>query len=170
MKSVLMGLLNSGPFTFSQAIVSATPELRTFARSLTRDADDIEDLVQSALAKAWAHRDQLKPGTVLQAWLITILRNTFRDQCRKRKWEVPDPDGHFAEQLSTQPQQIDNLILDDVRRSLAVLMPKDREALLLVIDTGLSCDAIARSRGIAASTFRTRVQRARAALVQSMCA
>ena len=165
-----MGHLDCDQSTFSQAIVSATPGLRAFAWSLTRNTDDIDDLVQSALTKAWAHRDQFKPGTVLQAWLTTILRNAFHDQCRKRKWEVSDPDGHYAKQRSTRPQQIDYLILDDVRRSFDALMPKDREALLLVIDTELSCGEIARSRGIAGSTFRNRVYRARAALVRSMCA
>lgn len=165
-----MGHTDCDPLTFSQAVVGATSDLRDFARSLTHNVDDTDDLVQATLAKAWAHQRRFTPGTVLQAWLRTILRNTFRDQRRKRKWEVSDPDGYYAQQRSVQPQQIDFLILDDVRRSISLLSAKDREALLLVVDTGLSCDAIARSQGIAVSTFRSRVQRARATLVQAMCA
>ena len=62
MNADLMGCPDCDRLLFSQAIVGATPELRIFARSLTRNVDDTDDLVQTTLAKAWAHQDKFKPA------------------------------------------------------------------------------------------------------------
>jgi RNA polymerase sigma-70 factor (ECF subfamily) len=36
----------------------------------------------------------------MAAWLLTILRNTFRSEYRKRRREVEDADGSYAEPLN----------------------------------------------------------------------
>ena len=53
------------------------PNLRAFARSLCRNPDEADDLVQETLVKAWKHRASFEPGSNLKAWLFTILRNAF---------------------------------------------------------------------------------------------
>ena len=153
---------------FAHDLICAIPRLRDYAGALCSSADDRDDIVQTALTNAWAHQDRYKPGTDMPAWLTTILRNAFYDQCRKRRWELPDPDGRYAQRLTVLPEQQSRADLSDVCRAFAGLLPQDSEALLLVVSTGLSCDALARSRGMAGSTVRSRVQRARARLTDAL--
>ena len=73
------------------------PHLRAFALSLTRDPVRSDDLVQSTLLRAWANLDHFQHDTNLEAWLFTILRNSFYSEHRKYRREVEDPDSGFAQ-------------------------------------------------------------------------
>jgi RNA polymerase sigma-70 factor (ECF subfamily) len=75
-------------------IMAIVPKLRAFAISLSGNVDRADDLVQETLMRAIANIDSFEPGTNMQAWLFTILRNRFRSEYRKRKREVEDADGH----------------------------------------------------------------------------
>ena len=89
-----------------KAILGAVPSLRAFAISLCGNVDRADDLVQETLLRALANIDSFQPGTNMSAWLFTILRNHFRSEYRKRRREVEDGDGHYAESLKTQPDQL----------------------------------------------------------------
>ena len=86
-------------------ILAAVPSLRAFAISLSGNVDRADDLVQETLLRALAHIDSFQPGTNMSAWLFTILRNLFRSEYRKRRREVEDPEGNYAETLKSQPEQ-----------------------------------------------------------------
>jgi hypothetical protein len=58
-------------------LLAAVPSLRAYALSLARDRDRADDLVQETLLKGWQHRGRYEPGTNLEGWLTTILRNSF---------------------------------------------------------------------------------------------
>lgn len=58
--------------------------LHAVALRLTRNAADADDLTQNALVKALRFHDKFKEGTYIKAWLLTILRNTFINEYRKR--------------------------------------------------------------------------------------
>jgi RNA polymerase sigma-70 factor, ECF subfamily len=79
-----------------QAMLDAIPHLRAFAISLTGNVTYADDLVQTALLRGLEHLDKFQPGTSMQAWLFTILRNHFYTELRQRRREVADPDGTFA--------------------------------------------------------------------------
>lgn len=59
--------------------------LYNFALNLTRDEDSARDLVQETAYKAFKYRDRYQPHTNLRAWLMTILRNSFINDYRKRR-------------------------------------------------------------------------------------
>jgi RNA polymerase sigma-70 factor (ECF subfamily) len=67
------------------------PHLRAFALHLTHDPVRSDDLVQNTVLRAWANLDHFQPGTNLEAWLFTIMRNSFYSEHRKHRWEVEDP-------------------------------------------------------------------------------
>lgn len=121
-----------------QALLDAIPRLRALAIGLCGNGTQAEDLVQEALTRAWANLSSFQPGTNMEAWLYTILRNEFYTYLRKRRREVPDPDGVFAATLVSAPAQEGHLNFQDLRVGLAKLAPPLREAILLVGASGLS--------------------------------
>jgi len=150
--------------SFRDALLAAVTSLRAFAISLSGNVDRADDLVQDTLVRATANAHRFEPGTNLNAWLFTILRNLFHSEYRKRRREVEDPDGVYAEQLTSQPEQGARLDFEDFRSALATLPSEQREALLLVGASGFSYEETAAICGCAVGTVKSRVNRARSRL------
>ena len=91
--------------SLKQQMLNAIPHLRAFAISLSGSVDRADDLVQSTLLKGLSNLDKFQPGTSMQAWLFTILRNDFLTQTRRSKREVEDPEGSWAEKVAVMPEQ-----------------------------------------------------------------
>ena len=148
------------------AMLGAVPRLRAFAISLCGNVDKADDLVQETLLRALSHIDQFEPGTNMPAWLFTILRNLFRSDYRKRRREVEDDDGSYAETLKSQPEQSGRLEFEELPGALAKLPPDQREALILVGASGLSYEEAAQICGCPIGTIKSRVNRARSRLAE----
>jgi RNA polymerase sigma-70 factor (ECF subfamily) len=154
--------------TFKEQLVDAIPMLRGFARSLSGNHDRADDLVQETLAKAIANRDKYKMGTNLHAWLVTILRNQFYSEGRRRWREVPDGEGTHAARLVDQPGHAARLEMREFLAALQVLPDDQREALVLVGASGLSYEEAAEVLGTRVGTVKSRVSRARSRLEAMM--
>jgi len=148
----------------SDAMLRAVPSLRAFAISLCGNVDRADDLVQETLLRAWANLNSFEPGTNMSAWLFTILRNLFRSEYRKRRREVPDGEGTYAETLKTQPEQASRVEFEEFRAALGKLPADQREALVLVGASGFSYEEAAGICGCAVGTIKSRVNRARSKL------
>src|SRR3982074_2815746 len=111
------------PPSVSEAMLGAVPSLRAFAISLSGNVDRADALVQETLLRAWANLNSFEPGTNMSAWLFTILRNLFRSEYRKRRREVEDADGSYAESLTSYPEQHGRIEFEEFRVALATLPP-----------------------------------------------
>ena len=140
------------------------PMLRKFALSLCGTIDGAEDLVQETFLQAIANIDKFQPGSNLSAWLVTILRNRFLGQWRKRRREVEDIDGHYAETLKSEPEQTARVDFADFRAALSKLPSEQRQALLLVGASDLTYDEAGAQCGCPGGTIKSRAHRARARL------
>ena len=109
------------------AMLAAVPSLRAFAISLCGNVDRADDLVQETLLRAMANIDSFQPGTNMSAWLFTILRNLFRSEYRKRRREVEDADGSYAESLKSHPEQHSRVEFQEFREAL-------RQAMMALVD------------------------------------
>src|ERR1700674_1738236 len=152
--------------TMRDAMLGAVPRLRAFAISLCGNVDKADDLVQETLLRALSHIDQFEPGTNMPAWLFTILRNLFRSDYRKRRREVEDDDGSYAETLKSQPEQPGRLELEELPGGLAKLPPHQRDPWILVGASGLSYEEAAQICGCPIGTIKSRVNRARGRLAE----
>ena len=65
----------------------------------------------------------------MSAWLITILRNLFRTEYRKRRREVEDANGRHVDSLKSPPEQHSRVEFEEFRAALAKLPSGQREAL-----------------------------------------
>ena len=59
--------------------------LLAFAIRLTKNKEDANDLLQETAYKAFKYRKMYRPQTNIKAWLMTIMRNTFINEYRRRK-------------------------------------------------------------------------------------
>jgi RNA polymerase sigma-70 factor (ECF subfamily) len=148
------------------ALLGAIPHLRAFAISLTGNPESADDLVQETLARGLTHIDRFEPGTNIQAWLFTILRNQFYTSYRKRRRETEDPEGVLAGKLAVSPSQQARLDYEDMKTALASLAPRQREAILLIGAEGLTYEEAARVCQTSIGTIKSRVNRARTRLAE----
>lgn len=142
--------------------------LRAFAISLTGNTAMADDLVQETIVKAWINIEKFQVGTNMQAWLFTILRNTFYSDRRKHRREVPDPDGVHAAALFELPVHDDKLAFREFQRAFLHLSPEHREVLILIGASGFSTEQTAEMLGVAVGTVKSRTSRARKRLADLM--
>jgi len=62
---------------FDTKLVNIHSSLKPAAYNLTRDITEAEDLIQETMVKAISNREKFREGTNLNAWMYTIMRNTF---------------------------------------------------------------------------------------------
>ena len=65
-------------------IIELLPRLRRFARNLTRNPHDADDVVQIAIERALTRLDQWHRDARLDSWLFRIVRNAWIDEIRSR--------------------------------------------------------------------------------------
>jgi RNA polymerase sigma-70 factor, ECF subfamily len=146
-------------------ILELVPALRAFARALTRDAAEADDLLQEALLKALASLHQFRPGTNLRAWLFTIVRNTFYTNYRKSRRETPTAPEDMNTQVC-EPGQYWSVKMRALHAAILKLPADQREALMLVGGAGMTYEEAAEICDCALGTIKSRVSRARSRLLE----
>ncbi len=143
-------------------LVTWIPNLRAFALSLTQSAQQSDDLVQDTLLKALSNLGKFQAGTNLRAWLFTILRNSFYNGIRYRKYHQSTPldeaDPACLEMRATQEKYVE---FQDVLKGMSLLAPEQREAIVLIAAEGLSYEEAAAVCNCPAGTVKSRLSRAR---------
>lgn len=151
-----------------EEIIEHLGPMRAFAMSLTRNSALADDMVQDALVKAWSNIDKFQPGTNMRAWLFTIVRNTYYSHHRKAHREVADVDGEMTAAMASKPDHDGRLQMRDFNVAFDQLSDEHREALVLIGAGGFSYEEAAETCGVAVGTIKSRVNRARARLVELM--
>lgn len=148
-------------------IVSLLPRLRRFAVALTGSADQADDLVQEACARALSRIDQWQEGTRLDSWMFKIAQNIWYDRARALRargeqvavedvGEIEGPDGRAIADS--------RLTLAAVRAGMARLPVEQREVIALVCIEGASYKEAASILDVPIGTVMSRLARGRAAL------
>ena len=161
----------SGPGrSFDAEALPHLDALYRVALRLTADPSQAEDLVQDTMLKAYRSWRQYRPGTNAKGWLLTILRNTFINDYRRRKHEPVamdleavephaldrsieevDPEGSFFAQI------VDAKVLE----AIDALPQEFREVLVLSDVEGMRYAEIAETLQIPVGTVKSRLFRAR---------
>ena len=157
--------------TFFDRLLSELPWLYRAARRQTRSPADAEDLVQATVVRALERRGDVRELDRLRPWLLRVQRTVLLNSVRgaRNRLEViegghgvgavPEPAGDLEEEIFSRA-------LDArLESALASLAPEWRQALLLREVDGLSYDEIAEIQGCPIGTVRSRLARARAALL-----
>ncbi|WP_374600294.1 sigma-70 family RNA polymerase sigma factor [Brevundimonas sp.] len=153
---------------FKRELVTLIPHLRAFARTLTGDPTAADDLAQDAMMKAWDARASYQLGTNMKAWTFMILRNQFYSE-KRRSWRQSQLDQEAAERTLVAVDDPESpLALDELRQALNTLPEEQREALILVGAGGFAYEEAAEICQCAVGTVKSRVSRARKALLATL--
>jgi len=146
-------------------IESVLPNLRRFARSLTHDAVDADDLVQQCLARALGKVQLWKAGTDLRAWLFRILHNEYVSQIRRAARHGTAVDwSEYESTLTCAPGQIEQLEIRDLVRALTSLPEEQRTAVLMIGLAKGDYYEVASACKVPVGTIRSRLSRGRKTL------
>jgi RNA polymerase sigma-70 factor, ECF subfamily len=149
---------------FQAELIGLLPHMRAFARSLTGNAAEADDLAQETMLSAWRARASYSMGSNMKAWTFRILRNQFLSD-RRRSWRMEPLDPALAARtLFAADDPSAALDVSDVRRAMMQLPDEQREALILIAAAGMSYEEAAGICQTAIGTIKSRVNRARAAL------
>ena len=154
--------------TFEDLAMPLFGQLYNFARWLTQDTAEAEDLVQETYTKALRGFSSFQPGTNFRAWMYRILRNSFLSSRTGLKVtvEFDEEDTAIAPAERSTPE---SLLLEQCSRELMWKAMEElpvpfREILLLCEVEEMSYQEIAETLAIAPGTVMSRLFRARKAL------
>jgi RNA polymerase sigma-70 factor, ECF subfamily len=123
--------------------------LGRFLYSSGADRDEVEDLVQETLFRAFRRLNSWRGQGSFRSWLLTIGSNLLRDQFRTRKGrqivsidqrEIPDRADPHSELAASDAEE-------RLRQGIAALPRLQREVFLLRAQDGTEYDEIAQSLG-----------------------
>lgn len=150
------------------ALGELLPRLRRFARVITRNVADADDLVQVAAEKALARAAQWRPGTRLDNWMFAIMKNAWIDEIRARRRRervhAPEEAGFAVGDASAAARDI----ALSVQAAMELLPDEQRMAVALVLVEGLSYRDAAAALGIPIGTLTSRLARGREALAAAL--
>ena len=148
-----------------QLLEEQLPRLRRYARTLTRDADRADDLVQSCVVRALAKQHLWREGTDLRTWLFTILHNQHINELRSKARE--------RQQLAVvriQPASLPgsdpelSYHVHELERALKTLPKSQRDVIWRISLHREDYLDVARSLRVPIGTVRSRFSRARESL------
>jgi len=142
------------------------PNLRRYARALTKNATCADDLVQDCLERGWNKRNSWAPGSNLRAWLFTIMHNLYVNGIRRQQMHQ-----NFLDESTTSQIAHDNdksYLVRDLEVCLSRLKPEYREVIILAGLENLSYKEIALITDTPIGTVMSRLSRGREELRQLM--
>ncbi|HEV2900419.1 MAG TPA: sigma-70 family RNA polymerase sigma factor [Pseudaminobacter sp.] len=148
--------------------VALIPALRAFARTLSRDGSEADDLVQETLMKGIANINRFQPGTSLKAWLFTIMRNTFYTRIKRANREGPGLLDCASSRPAIAASQEWRLRSQEMARAIDALPDDQRQVIVLIGVLGTSYDDAASICGCAIGTIKSRLSRARNRLLETL--
>lgn len=140
------------------------PRLRRFARVITRDVQDADDLVQVAVERALARAAQWRPESRLDSWMFGIMKNAWIDEVRARRRRdrvhAPEEAGAGVGDNSAAARDV----ALSVQAAMERLPEEQRLAVGLVLVEGHSYKEAAEVLDVPIGTLMSRLSRGRAAL------
>ena len=128
--------------------------------------NEVEDIAQDAMLRAWRRRSTLRDGARRKEWLGTIVRNeAFRHHSRVR----PDPVDTAEQWEGAEDERIISTVeRADLHAAVKRLSERDQKLIELRYTEDLTQAAIARRLGIPDGTVKVRLHRVRHRLREEM--
>lgn len=149
---------------FKERFMPSSKMLYRQAFRLVGNAQDAEDLVQEVYLKLWIKRDQLWELTNIDAYLISVMRNMWLDNKRRRSLDMSDtPLEDWAMVDNSTPEQ-SMIAKDEVGKVMKVmddLSENQRKIVLMKDRDGYSTEEITKATGLNAFKIKQLLFRGR---------
>lgn len=158
---------------FGELITRYQTQVYHFSRRLLGCGEVAQDLTQDVFIKAFLALETWRPDAAFAAWLLRIARNACFDLLRAQQRQPSVSLDEHMEQLiastpSAEEQAIQTQRLEQLDQALLNISLEHREIVILRDIEGFSYQEIAEFLEINAGTVRSRLSRARAALMQQI--
>lgn len=158
---------------FSTQFDRLSGSLFAFAMNLTRDEESARDLVQETAYKAFKYRRRYEPQTNLRAWLMTIMRNSFINDYRKRQRRQTLNDytnNNYL--LNSGSRSVENggeqsVLIEEINRQIEALDDWVKRPFRMHL-AGYKYDEIADALNVPLGTVKSRIFIARKRLQESL--
>jgi RNA polymerase sigma factor (sigma-70 family) len=147
------------PLASADCFARLSPVLRGYLRRLV-PLDDVDDVVQTALADLWRTRARYDPARSLEAWAVAIARRRAIDHLRSRPRPAAPLSGE-TDWCGEDGRETAARLADAaaVRSALSALPPPQREAIALAYYGDLSQREIAERLCVPVGTIKARTAR-----------
>ncbi len=147
---------------FDRLLEEQIPRLRRYARALTRNTEQADDLVQDTLVRALVKQNFWQAGTNLRAWLFTLMHNQNVNNVRRgiRQAQMIDIET-TTNTLAATTDPTASRQLYELDRALDRLPPEQRQTILLVGLEEFSYKEAAVILDTPVGTVRSRLSRGR---------
>ena len=163
----------AGIASFEELALPLLDALYRYARWLTRDAGEAEDLVQEAYLKGLRGFGGFHAGSSIRAWMFRILRNTFltsRTGLRAVPTVSLDDETPIVDAATPELHMLQRADVEALRRAIENLPVEFREVLLMSDVEEMSYKEIAETLSIPIGTVMSRLSRARTELKSRLAA
>jgi RNA polymerase sigma-70 factor (ECF subfamily) len=155
--------------SFEELAMPLFDSLYNFARWLTHNREEAEDLVQETYGKALKGFASFRPGTNFRAWMFRILRNTFLTSRTGLKTDITvslDSEEGTESMLPVTTETPESLLIGRssqkmVQEAIEELPLIFREVVLLCDVEEMSYQEIAETISVPIGTVMSRLARAR---------
>jgi RNA polymerase sigma-70 factor (ECF subfamily) len=156
-------MLETDKSDFADLALPLLRPLYNFARWLTRDPHEAEDLVQETFTRALKGFSGFRPGTNFRAWMFRISRNAFLTARSGKAIQVPieEEDEVFADPQTPEKVLMNATTQQQIQHALERLPAEFREVILLCDVEEMKYREIAELLEIPVGTVMSRVSRAR---------
>lgn len=136
--------------------------LQTFAYSLTKDMDRARDLYQETAYRAFKNSEKFKTGTNFKAWMMTIMKNIFINDYRRRSYQntiLDNSDNNYY--INSGKQKVrnegeSNVMMDEIFKIINGLEESLKVPFLMYYN-GYKYQEIADAMGLPLGTTKSKI-------------
>ena len=153
---------------FTQLINEKLPMLQRVVYRIVANESDTDDVIQSALLKAWKNYDSYRDNSQFASWICRIACNQAYDLFRRRQREAGKLElfAIHANEAADDSAALDRLAL--VEQTMKSLPSNLHAALSLTVFENMSPDKVAAILGCTKATVYWRIHRARKILKKNL--
>jgi RNA polymerase sigma factor (sigma-70 family) len=147
---------------FEDWVLPHVPAMRRLAAVMS-SANDCDDVVQEALARAWARRADFDPARGSpRAWLLMLTAD--RGKLLRRRLSRPLRAPSAPPALELGPESADL----DLRAAVSALPARQRQAVMLFYYASLTAEETAAAMGVSLGTVKSTLHDARKRLARTL--
>jgi RNA polymerase sigma factor CnrH len=158
--------LRGDEHAFAHLVRRYTRKAMAVALEYTGTREDAEDVVQDTFRRVLGGLERFDPARPFEPWFFTVLRNTARNAARSRR--IREHEALSVEYESDRPGPLEDIHRRELRGRLTAAVGRlpamQQTCFRLCLVEGLSSAEAAGATGLAESTVRVHVFRARQTL------